>query len=139
MPEYPPRYAVTADAIITRINGSQKEIVLIKRANPPFKGEYALPGGFVDPDETVEQACIREALEETSLEVEIGSLVGIYSAPGRDPRGRTITAAFLCMVKDGELQPSDDAAEANWIKASQLGAMRLAFDHAMIVKDAKLT
>lgn len=134
MPDFPPKCAVTADAVILE----NKQIVLIKRKNPPFQGGYALPGGLVEHDETVENACIREAKEETSLNVKIKKLIGIYSDPNRDPRGRTITAAFLCERISGSLAADDDAAAAEWVPVKKLRKLALAFDHAKILQDAGL-
>ena len=74
----------------------QEGIVLIKRENPPYQGCFALPGGFVEIGETVEDAVAREAREETGLAIDLMGLVGIYSDPGRDPRGHVVSAAFLC-------------------------------------------
>ncbi len=124
--------ALTTDCIVFSNDGSA--VVLIRRKNPPFQGQYALPGGFVDEDETVERACVREAKEETNLELKNLRLVGVYSAPGRDPRGRTVSAAFLADADLSEFRAGDDAAEAelvhNWREAE------LGFDHAQILKDA---
>ncbi len=122
---------LTVDAVIIR----DAQIVLIRRKNPPFAGSWALPGGFVDVGETVEAACAREAQEETSLQVQIKRLVGVYSDPERDPRGHTVSAAYICRVTGGELQAADDAAEASWHTLSDLP--ELAFDHGRIIKDTK--
>ena len=84
---------LTVDAVILY---NKSNLILIRRKNPPFKGELALPGGFVDVGETVENACIREACEETSMNVKIIKLIGVFSAPSRDPRGHTVTIAYLC-------------------------------------------
>lgn len=123
--------ALTTDCIVFSKDGSA---VLIRRKNPPFQGQYALPGGFVDEDETVERACVREGREETNLELKNLQLVGVYSSPDRDPRGRTVSAAFLAEADLSQLRAGDDAAEAelvhNWREAE------LAFDHAQILKDA---
>ena len=134
----PPRYGVTADAIIVRGEGTDREVVLIVRKNPPFQGCHALPGGFLDADETIEECCVREAREETSLDVEIVHLVGVYSKPGRDPRGRTVTAAFLCRPVRGELAAADDAAAAAWHPVPELPSLTLAFDHGDMLSDAGL-
>jgi 8-oxo-dGTP diphosphatase len=121
--------ALTVDAAI--VDGSR--IVLIRRVNPPFEGMWALPGGFVDYGERVEDACVREAREETSLDVEIVNLVGVYSDPKRDPRGHTCGIVYLCRMRGGKLKAADDAKEAKWFN---LDAMpELAFDHARIVSD----
>lgn len=123
--------ALTTDCVVFSKDGSA---VLIKRKNPPFQGKYALPGGFVDEDETVEEACVREAKEETNLQLKNLQLVGVYSAPGRDPRGRTVSAAFLATADLSQLRAGGDAADvelvANWQE------VELAFDHAQILRDA---
>ena len=121
---------LTIDAIIKRKDGS---IVLVKRKNEPFKGMHALPGGFVEYGETVEQAVLREVKEETGLEVKILKLLGVYSDPKRDPRGHTVAVAFLCAEESGELRAGDDAAGASSFKEIP---DKLAFDHRKILKEA---
>lgn len=108
-------------------------IVLIKRKNEPFAGKWALPGGFVDVGETVEDAAVREMKEETGLEVEIVRLVGVYSDPSRDPRGHNVSVAFLANVVGGTLAPDTDADEAEVLDPA---SVELAFDHREIVADA---
>ena len=108
-------------------------VVLIKRKNPPFQGQYALPGGFVEEDETVEEACIREAKEETNLEVKNLRLIGVYSKPGRDPRGRTVSAAYLAEADISTLKAGDDAADVELVSDWQ--NKDLAFDHREILQD----
>jgi len=122
--------SLTVDAVIV---DPVRGLVLIRRANPPFAGRWALPGGFVEVGETCEEACRREAREETALEVEITSLAGVYSKPGRDPRGHTVSVVYLCRVTGGELQGGDDAASAAWF--ADLSPVKLAFDHAEILAD----
>lgn len=122
---------LTVDAAIV----DDGRVVLIRRLNPPFKDGWALPGGFVDYGEKVEDATVREALEETSLEVEVEALVGVYSDPGRDPRGHTVGVVHLCKVVGGELAAADDAKEAKWFSFEELP--ELAFDHAKILADVK--
>ncbi len=122
---------LTVDAVIVHNNG----IVLIKRRNEPFKGHYALPGGFVEYGETVEEALVREAKEETGLEVKPVKLVGVYSGPDRDPRGHTVTVAFLC-IGEGELKAGDDAREVFVFPWKEAMRLPLAFDHREILKDA---
>lgn len=122
--------ALTTDCIIFK----GESVVLIRRKNPPFKGSYALPGGFVEEDETVEAACAREAKEETGLDVQQLRLVGVYSAPGRDPRGRTVSIAFLAEADIAGLQAGDDAAEAELVDNWQ--EEELAFDHKKILLEA---
>jgi 8-oxo-dGTP diphosphatase len=120
----------TVDAIVHR----EGRIVLVRRGKEPYKGKWALPGGFVEKEERAEEACAREANEETGLEVEVGKLVGVFSEPGRDPRG-TVAAAYLCRVKGGELKGGDDAEEAKWFSLD--GLPKLAFDHEKIIMAAK--
>ena len=122
---------LTVDAVIFDAG----KIVLIKRVNPPFKDCWALPGGFVEVGETVEVACAREAKEETSLDVEVGRLVGVFSDPKRDSRGHTVSVAFLCRKNSGTLKGADDAKEARWFSIEELP--KLAFDHDKIVAAAK--
>jgi ADP-ribose pyrophosphatase YjhB (NUDIX family) len=106
-------------------------IVLIKRKNPPFG--WALPGGFVDYGESLEAAAIREAREETSLDVRLVSQLGAYSDPRRDPRHHTISVVFVAEA-DGRLRAADDAAEAGVFDRETLPES-MAFDHAKILQD----
>jgi 8-oxo-dGTP diphosphatase len=122
---------LTVDAVIV----DSGRVVLIRRVNPPFKDCWALPGGFVEVGETVEAACVREAREETSLDVEIVRLIGVFSDPKRDPRGHTASAAYICRVGGGLLKGADDAKEARWFALEKLP--KLAFDHALIMESAK--
>lgn len=126
---------LTVDPVII-MPGDQ--LVLIKRKNPPFQGEYALPGGFVDVGETTEQACIREAFEETNINVKIVKLIGVYSDPKRDPRGHTVSIAYLCEPKSKKEEPmaKDDAADLELIPLKKVKSLELAFDHIKIIKDA---
>jgi len=121
---------LTVDVVIKRKDGT---IVLIKRLNPPFKDYYAIPGGFVEYGETVEQAAQREAEEETGLEVGNLRLVGVYSDPARDPRGHVVSIAFSADELGGELRASSDAKEVGAFKKIP---ERLAFDHSRILADA---
>jgi 8-oxo-dGTP diphosphatase len=107
----------------------------VRRAHAPFRGEFALPGGFVEIGETVETACRRELLEETGVRIGKLRLIGVYSDPARDPRGHTCSVAFLGHVSRAAAKGGDDAASAEWVE-SWRGA-RLAFDHGRIVADAK--
>jgi 8-oxo-dGTP diphosphatase len=124
--------ALTVDIIIVRKDGS---IVLIKRLNPPFQGEWAIPGGFVEYGETVETAAMREAKEETGIEVELTQIVGVYSDPNRDPRGHTVSICFLAREVGGELRANTDAKEARSFHPPSL-PRRLAFDHEQMLIDA---
>jgi len=118
----------TVDIIITYAGG----VVLIRRKNPPHG--WALPGGFVDYGETVEQAALREAKEETNLELDALKLFGVYSDPARDPRHHTITTVFTATGR-GELKGQDDAAEAAVFGLEDLP--ELVFDHAEILRKFK--
>jgi 8-oxo-dGTP diphosphatase len=112
----------------------QGRLLLIRRRNPPFQGQYALPGGFVDYGETTEQAVARELHEETGLHAVALSLVGVYSDPGRDPRKHIVSIAYLVRVADFVPQAGDDATRAEFV--ADWKAQTLAFDHNHIVSDA---
>ena len=120
---------LAVDAIIFYRDG----LVLIERENPPYQGCYALPGGFVTVGETVESAVQREAIEETGLEIELCGLVGIYSAPGRDPRGHIVSIAYTAKGI-GNLKSGSDARSAKIFPVDRLPI--LAFDHDQIIRDA---
>ena len=123
---------VVVDAVVKY---SENSIVLIRRKNPPFRGEFALPGGFVDVGETVEEACIRETYEETNIRVTIKKLIGVFSAPNRDPRGHNISIAFLCEPLTDSEKPlaKDDAQALEIVKLTDLSSLKLAFDHKDII------
>ena len=112
----------------------EDRVLLIRRRNAPFKGELALPGGFVDIGETVEAACRRELLEETGIAVGKIALVGVYSDPKRDPRGHVCAAAFTTRVKSAKPIAGDDASAFEWVSGWR--RHKLAFDHRQIVADA---
>jgi len=122
--------ALAVDVIVKR----GKEVLLIKRKNEPFKGKWALVGGFVKYGERVEEAAKRECREETGLEVELERLVGVYSDPRRDPRGHVVSICFLARPVGGRLRGGSDASDAKFFKKIPWG--QLAFDHARILKDA---
>jgi 8-oxo-dGTP diphosphatase len=109
-------------------------LLLIRRANPPFKGRYALPGGFVDVGETVEAAALRELHEETGVNGKIIRLIGVYSNPKRDPRGHTVSCAFLIRPRSTKVAGGDDAASAAFVEDWK--SQKLSFDHNQIVADA---
>ncbi len=123
--------ALAADCVVFDKAG---RLLLIRRKNPPFQGQYALPGGFVDYGERMEDAALRELREETGIEGRLVGLVGVYSRPDRDPRGHCVSAVYL--VDPGEQTPvaGDDAAEAQFVERYR--ALPLAFDHDEIVADA---
>ena len=121
---------LTVDGIII----DEERVLLIKRKNEPFKGKWSLPGGFVEYKETVEDAVIREILEETNLSTDVKELVGVYSSPDRDPRGHTVTIAFLLNIKSGEMKSGNDADDAKFFEIEDLP--ELSFDHKKIIEDA---
>ena len=123
-----PRVAV--DVVIVRRGGG---VVLVKRRNEPFRGCWAIPGGFVEYGERVEEAAVREALEETGLRVRLTKLVGVYSDPNRDPRGHVISIAYLAEEVGGELKAGSDAGEVAVFKEIP---QNIAFDHEKILRDA---
>lgn len=111
-----------------------KNIVLIQRKNPPFKGRYALPGGFVEYGETTESALKREVKEETGLNAEIIGLVGVYSDPNRDPRGHVISICYLALG-GGDFKADTDAESVSLFFIDNIP--ELAFDHNQMINDAK--
>lgn len=123
--------AIVSDCVV--VNADRK-ILMIRRGNPPFKGHLALPGGFVDVGETVEDGCRRELLEETGVRAERLQLIGVYSDPDRDPRGHVVSVAYLTEVKHVEAKAGDDAAEVEWV--SDIPGSKIAFDHRTIIQDA---
>ncbi|MDF0592419.1 NUDIX hydrolase [Methanotrichaceae archaeon M04Ac] len=120
--------SLAADALILFGEG----IVLIRRENPPYRGSYALPGGFVEVGETVEEAVRREAKEETGLDITLLKLVGVYSKPDRDPRGHVVSVCYLAWGW-GEISAGSDASAAEVFGPEVLPP--LAFDHASMVRD----
>lgn len=134
--EYP-RAAVTADCIVITQEENPR-VLLIKRGNEPFKGSWAIPGGFMEMEETTRECAIRELKEEANLTVTDVVMVGCYDALGRDPRHRTVTMAYLAIVDPGMMnmaKAGDDAAEHQWFPIDELPPM--AFDHDKIMEDAK--
>ena len=129
---FPATPALTTDCVVFDERGY---VLLIRRRNEPFKGSYALPGGFVDVGERVEAGCRRELSEETGLHVGELRLIGVYSDPGRDPRGHTCSVAYLARVGRAEVVAGDDAAAAEWV--ADWRREKLAFDHAQIIADAE--
>lgn len=129
-----PRPAVTADCVVmTKV--SVPQVLLIERGFAPYKGCWAFPGGFMNMDETTEQCAIRELEEETGLKVTDLLQIGAYSKVDRDPRGRTITVAYLVLVDHPvAVSGQDDAVKAQWFPIDALPP--LAFDHEDIMRDA---
>ena len=129
-----PRPAVTADCIVITKEAEPK-VLLIQRGDQPFKGGWAFPGGFMNMDETTEQCAVRELEEETGLQMSKIQQIGAYSKVDRDPRGRTVTVAYLAVIDAPvAVTGQDDAAKAEWWPLSSLPI--LAFDHDEIISDA---
>jgi len=132
--EYPDAPLVGLGAIIIE----QDRVVLVKRGHPPLSGEWSIPGGVLEVGETIRQAAVREALEETGLAVEVGELLGVYDRIVRDADERTryhyVLIDFLCRRIAGEPHGAGDAAEARWFTRGELGQLSLAEDTAEVIK-----
>ncbi len=130
------RPAVTVDIVVVRQQEGRSQVLLIRRARPPFAGRWALPGGFVEPGEPLEVAARRELQEETGIEPDHLEQLYTFGDPGRDPRGWTISVAYLALLSGGEAQArqphsGSDAEEVGWFDLHH--PPPLAFDHADIV------
>lgn len=125
---------VCADCIIIAPEGIKKKILLIKRGNDPFKGKWALPGGFVEMEEDLEDSARRELAEETGIALQSLKQFAAYGKPGRDPRGRNISVVYY-HISENPLHATagDDAAESCWFELNDLP--ELAFDHKEIIND----
>jgi 8-oxo-dGTP diphosphatase len=123
---------LAADCVVFDTRG---RVLLVRRKFAPFRGHYALPGGFVEIGETVEDAARRELMEETGVKAGRLRLVGVYSDPKRDPRGHTCSAVFLATAPRAKPKAGDDAAEVEWV--ADWTKVDLAFDHAKILTDAR--
>ncbi len=124
----------TVDIILQR----DSKVLMVKRKKDPFKGYLALPGGFVNEGETVEEAMKREAKEETSLEVEPIDILGVYSDPRRDPRKHSMSTVFIGIIVGGQDSAGDDAAGIEWVDVDRIEKQQLmAFDHLQIIQDYK--
>jgi len=129
-----PRPALTVDAIVFVTDENGTSVLLIERGIEPFKGHWALPGGFVNIDELLETACKRELKEETGLEVKSMEQFKAYDAINRDPRHRTISVIYSTEISQkAKVKGSDDAAHAKWFPVNNLPDM--AFDHSKILSD----
>ncbi len=119
------------------IFNEDNEFILIKRKNDPFEGHWALPGGFVDYGETTEHAAIREAKEETSIDVKLVKLFNVYSDPDRDPRRHTVSICYLAKGNFDDAKAADDAKDIGVFSFDCIKEKRLAFDHETILNDIK--
>lgn len=129
-----PRPAVTTDCVVFT-KEEEPKVLLIQRGNEPYKGCWAFPGGFMNMEETAEECAVRELKEETGLTVKQIQQIGAYSKVDRDPRGRTVSIAYLAIVDaPTAVSGMDDAAKAAWFPLSSLPD--LAFDHQDIMADA---
>lgn len=132
-----PRPMVTVDAVVFAFFGKKAKILLINRKNEPFKGKWAVPGGFIELDEELEDAIKRELAEETGLTNVKLEQMHTFGTCGRDPRGRQITIVFIGVVEKGEatIKAGDDAAKAQWFDIDKLPT-NMAFDHSEVTKMA---
>jgi 8-oxo-dGTP diphosphatase len=133
--EYP-RPAVSADIVVFGFNGLNIRLLLIKRGQEPYKDNWALPGGFLEMDETIENCAKRELYEETALQYTKVEQLYTFSSLGRDPRGRVLTIAFWTIIHMNQaiIKAGDDAAQAGWFNLNSLP--ELAFDHSEIIQMA---
>jgi 8-oxo-dGTP diphosphatase len=131
-----PHPSVTVDIVLFRRVGEKSEVLLIQRKHDPFKGFWCFPGGFVDRDEALDDAATRELEEETGLSGIDLTQLGAFGEPGRDPRGHTISIAFIgrCDASTPDPVGSDDAADARWWDVSALP--ELGFDHDKMLREA---
>lgn len=137
-PDDYPRVAVTVDLVVLTLRDGELCVLLVERGEEPWRGARALPGGFVRPDETLDEAAARELLEEAGLRDVPGHLEQLrsYGDPGRDPRMRVVSVAYLALAPDlPEPAAGSDAAGASWVPVSQASGGPLAFDHARILAD----
>ena len=125
----------TVDAIIQK----NSQILLVKRKKEPFKGYLVLPGGFVNEGERVEDAVKREIKEETSLDIELIDILGVYSEPERDPRGHIMSTVFIGKISKSsdkaDAMAQDDAAAIEWLNFEAVDNTRIGFDHKKIITD----
>jgi 8-oxo-dGTP diphosphatase len=138
VPSHPP-FAVTVDVVLLTIRDERLHALLVRRGSAPYRGRWALPGGFVHPDEDLDDAAVRELQEETGLDHGFHlEQLRSYGAPRRDPRMRTVSVAYLALAPDlGSPEAGTDAADARWQEVDALStrSTRLAFDHDQILRD----
>ena len=132
-----PRPMVTVDAVVFTFQNNRAKLLLVKRGNEPFKGKWAIPGGFIEIDEELEDAAARELQEETALANVPLEQMRTFGRCGRDPRGRQITVVFMGIAAKGQskIKGSDDAAKAKWFDIENL-PKDMAFDHSEVAKFA---
>lgn len=137
--QYPP-FAVTVDVVILTMSDGELNVLLVRRGEAPFEGEWAIPGGFKRPTETLDEAAKRELTEETGVDAaRLLTQFGAYGDPGRDPRMNVVTVAYLAVLRDvGAIVAGSDAADARLVPVTDVlnGKVELAFDHERIVRDA---
>ena len=135
-----PAFAVTVDIVILTMSENRPHVVLVRRGVAPFKGMWAIPGGFKRPHESLDEAAKRELVQETGVDsASLLAQLGAYGDPGRDPRMNVVTVAYLAVLRDvGSIVAGSDAAEAALIPVPEAlnGKIELAFDHAQILRDA---
>ncbi len=128
-----PRPSVTVDIVLFMDTSPYPQVLLIRRKNPPFKDLWALPGGFLEMDESLQESALRELHEETGISDVVLTQIGAYGEPDRDPRGRVITIAYMGIVQSDQQEAvaGSDAAEVSWFSTADLPM--LAFDHKDII------
>ena len=129
-----PHPSVTTDCVIFGFDGTKLQVLLIERGIEPYKGRWAFPGGFLNPDETAEEGALRELQEETGLTGAYIEQFHTFTDPHRDPRERVITIAYYALVRLQEVRGGDDAAKAQWFALDEVP--QLAFDHVRILREA---
>lgn len=130
-----PRPMVTVDAVVFKKSKTGLEVLLIQRGKEPFKGCWALPGGFIEMDEELEDAAARELAEETGLKGVKLKQIHTFGTVGRDPRGRQISVVYAGILKNdkAKIKAGDDAAETKWFVTKKL-PKKLGFDHRQIIR-----
>ena len=131
------KYKIPSLTVDIFIFNESNEFILIKRKNDPFKDHWALPGGFVDYGETTEHAAVREAKEETSIDVELIRQFHVYSDPERDPRRHTVSVVYLARGNFDDAKADDDAKDIGVYSFDDLAYLDIAFDHDMILSEIK--
>ena len=128
--------ALTVDAVAVRGSGEEREVLLIRRGQEPWQGCWAFPGGFVDVGESPEDAVARELLEECNIVGKASEIIAVRGDPQRDPRGHIVSIFYRVEVdaNSGEPLAGDDAAEAEWVKLSQVDLKNMGADHAEIIQ-----